>query len=184
MTLPNKNDLTVSDDFTTVVADGAYVHLVEGFCVLLFFRDNVFPIHDVEGGLTKEDKRRTVLHEVRLAIPAIEMLKDDLEGALKGHTALGLVDDDRNIWGTTTFEPGQELIYTPEGEEVDQAVVNAYHDTWRSVSREGKRKLRQLAIQFVYDNMEEIRTIAKQYPKNDKKGAKVRAASNEQPTKV
>src|SRR5438105_11635655 len=163
-------DILPRDDYATVVSDGAYVHYLDGFVSLLFFRDTAFPTLNENGLLAKQRKSREILHEVRLSINAAKSLGENIENGMSGYIAAQYEATRADVWNYPQFERSEETA--PGIGSQNDLLMNAYSKLWQRTNREGRRliraKLHEVYIQFVHEHMQEIREISEAHPKEEK----------------
>jgi hypothetical protein len=163
------------EDFVTVVIDGAYVHFYEGFLSLLFFRDKEFPSHGKNGDVTKTRVKREILHEVRMAIPIAKTITKDLDEGLTAYAQLGFLLEDRNFWRTHKLTESSEIVnFDRPRDKMDDLVWASFRDMFDNCTKEGQDKIMDALTQFLHENIEDIRKISEDHPKDKEKVYKIK----------
>jgi hypothetical protein len=178
--MPDDDQQKVFDDFATVVADGAYVHMHEGFVSLLFYQDRTIPIEDKNGKVSLPTRKETIA-DIRLSINALKQLMQDVDRGLKLYPAVGLFMKNINfVIDSVDEESVDKKLHrsTLSDEDVERLRSNVILVSNDELSDEGKEEYAKWVVKIVLDHFDELREIIRK-DKEKQEAKKLESKNNE-----
>jgi hypothetical protein len=163
-----KIPIAVDRDFVTVVCDGAYIHHLRDHSSFIFYQDQVMPAFNDAGNL-EDIWSRLLMFEIRLSKSAAQLMIEGYEKAEKTRTMVRLLGmRSRNMWTGIDNEEakGHKALIEIKSEEIDEnrGIMAAFVDMLDRTSEDGAAKLREIIVDAIHSNMEEMEKIVEKYP--------------------
>jgi hypothetical protein len=157
----DQNPHDFDEQFATIVADGAYIHFLDGYASLVFYHDKIFPKVSKNGKIILPNKREN-LAEIRLSIPALKKFKNDLEDGIRTYPIFSLLPMNIDYFGgVSDIEPkGENYVDTTLDEMSQEHLADmAVFMNYETISDEGKKEFGKLTNKILLEHADELREV-------------------------